>query len=198
MTLPIQITFRKLEPSERIKVKVLREAAKLEKFYPAIMSCRVVIDAPERRRRYGTLHQVRIDLGVPGGELVVNNEPSLHGSIAEEQSKTARRLEVGSLDKPVERSIHDAFRLARRQLEDYARCQRREVKIHEAQQAKVAELSPKKGYGMLVTADGRQLYFHRNSVVRGSFSRMKVGSTVAFAEEQGEHGPQASTVRIVG
>jgi cold shock CspA family protein len=160
------------------------------------MSCRVVVEVPEHRRRYGGLHHVRIDLGVPGGELVVKNEPSLHGSIAI-GGKTAKRLEAGTPHKHLELAIRDAFRSARRQLEDYARRQRRYVKNHESRNAEVVQLYPKKGYGFLETADGRQIYFHRNSVLRGSFGRMKVGSTVAFAEEQGEHGPQASTVRVV-
>jgi cold shock CspA family protein/ribosome-associated translation inhibitor RaiA len=199
MTLPIQITFRNIEQSDRIEAMVRKEAAKLEKFYSAIMSCRVAIEAPEHRRRYGALYHVRIDLGVPGGELVIKNEPSLHRSIqAEEQAKTAKQREVNTPHKHVQVAIRDAFRLARRQLEEYARRQRREVKTHERERARVVELFPRKGYGFLETADGRQLYFHKNSVLGGTFGRIKVGAAVAFAEEQGEHGPQASTVRMVG
>jgi len=196
MILPIQITFRNIEPSDRIEARVRKEAAKLEKFYSRIMSCRVVIEVPEHRRRYGGLHHVRIDLGVPGGELVIKNEPSLRGSIPEEEQKTAKHLEVDTPHKHVELAIRDAFRSARRKLEEYARRQRGDVKTHETHQAEVVELYPKKGYGFLKTVDGRQIYFHRNSVLHGSFARIKVGSTVAFAEEQGEHGPHASTVRI--
>ena len=40
--------------------------------------------------------------------------------------------------------------------------------------------------------------FHRNSVLDGGFSRLTVGARVAFAEEMGENGPQASTVRPLG
>ena len=67
------------------------------------MSCRVVIEVPEHRRRYGGLHHVRIDLGLPGGELVIKNDPSLHGSIPEEEqrrpniSKSTRRTNTSSL-----------------------------------------------------------------------------------------------------
>jgi len=197
MTLPIQITFRNIEHSGRIEAKIRQEAAKLEKFYSPIMSCRVMVEAPEHRRRYGELHHVRIDLGVPGGELVVKNEPDLHSSIQGEGKKTAKRLEVGTPHKHVEVAIRDAFRSARRELQDYARRQRGDIKIHEAQRAHVAELFPEKGYGFLETADGRQIYFHKSSVLHSAFDRIKVGSAVAFAEEQGEHGPQASTVKVV-
>jgi len=195
MTLPLQITFRNIEHSDRIEAKVREEAAKLERFYSPIMSCRVVVEAPEHRRRYGELHHVRIDLGVPGGELVVKHEPSLHGSIPEEEQKTAKHLEVDAPHKHVKVAVRDAFRSARRQLEDYARRQRGDVKIHETQKAQVIELYP--DHGFLETADGRQIYFHKNSVLAGSFGRLRVGSKVAYAEEQGEHGPQASTVRMV-
>ncbi|MBZ5608275.1 MAG: HPF/RaiA family ribosome-associated protein [Acidobacteriia bacterium] len=197
MTLPIQITFRNTEHSDRIEAKIRQEAAKLDKFYSPIMSCRVVIETPEHRRRYGGLHHVRIDLGVPGGELVVKNEPSLHSSIPEGEDNTAKHLEVDSPHRQIDVAIRDAFRSARRQLQDYARRQRGDTKIHEPQQAQVVELFPEKGYGFLETTDGRQIYFHKNSILHATFGRMKVGSTVMFAEEQGEHGPQASTVRLV-
>lgn len=196
MTLPIQITFRNTEHSDRIEATVRQEAAKLDKFYSPIMSCRVVIEVPEHRRKYGGLHHVRIDLGVPGGELVVKHEPSLHSSVQEDHEKTGKHFEVEVPHKKVDVAIRDAFRSARRQLQDYARRQRGDVKIHETQQGQVVELFPEKGYGFLKTADGRQIYFHRNSVLHGSFGRIKVGSTVIYAEEKGEHGPQASTLRI--
>ena len=48
------------------------------------------------------------------------------------------------------------------------------------------------------TDDGREIYFHRNSVLNGGFARLKPGTAVAFAEEDGEKGPQASTVRLLG
>lgn len=49
-------------------------------------------------------------------------------------------------------------------------------------------------YGFSETADGRQIYFHRNSVLDWDFNRLTVGSEVRFTEEIGEKGPQASTV----
>jgi len=197
MTVPIQITFRNIEHSERIEAKVRQEAANLEKFYSPIMSCRVMIEAPEHRRRYGELHHVRIDLGVPGGELVVKSEPSLHGSIPEEERKTAKHLEVDIPHKHIEVAVRDAFRSARRQLQDYARRQRGDTKTHDAHQARVVEMHPERECGLLETGDLRHIYFHKNSVLGGSFGRMKVGSTVVFAEEQGDYGPQASTVRML-
>ena len=70
------------------------------------------------------------------------------------------------------------------------------MKAHETQPvATVSKLD--NDFGFLQTSDGREIYFHRNSVLNGAFSRLQVGARVAFAEEPGEKGPQASTVRLV-
>jgi cold shock CspA family protein len=52
--------------------------------------------------------------------------------------------------------------------------------------------------GFIETADGREVFFHRNSVLDEAFDRLTVGSEVRFVEEMGEKGPQASTVRLIG
>ncbi len=80
MILPIQITFRNMEPSAKAEEWIRKEAAKLDEFYNHIMACRIVVELPSRHRKFGSLYHVRIDLTVPGGELVVKREPSLHSS----------------------------------------------------------------------------------------------------------------------
>jgi len=60
------------------------------------------------------------------------------------------------------------------------------------------KLFSEEGYGFLETPDGREIYFHRNSVIGSDFDRLEIGTEVRFAEETGEQGPQASTVTIVG
>ena len=100
-------------------------------------------------------------------------------------------------DLPV--AIRDAFDAMRRRLEDYARHQRGAVKSREATpQARVSKLFHEEGYGFLETPDGREIYFHGNSVLPPGFDHLAVGTEVRFAEEQGAEGPQASTVTIVG
>ena len=63
---------------------------------------------------------------------------------------------------------------------------------------KVNKLMPDESYGFLKTLDGREIYFHRNSVLHEGFDRLKVGTEVNFVEEEGKEGPQASTVKITG
>lgn len=177
MHLPLQVTLRDISPSEAIEAYIRERAAKLEQFYDRIVSCRVVVEAPVRHHRKGGPYKVRIDLTVPGDELVVDRQ----------------------VDEDLYVAIRDAFHAARRKLEDYARRQRGAVKVHEASpHARVAKLFPEEGYGFLETADGREVYFHRNSVKDSGFDRLEIGTEVRFAEGSGEQGPQASAVIIVG
>jgi cold shock CspA family protein len=96
-------------------------------------------------------------------------------------------------------AVRDAFDVARRQLEDFVRHQRGDVKSHETPpHARVSKLFPEGGYGFLETPDGREIYFHRNSVLHEGFNRLKINSEVRFSEEMGEKGPQASSVTLIG
>jgi cold shock CspA family protein len=95
-------------------------------------------------------------------------------------------------------AINDAFKAAGRRLQDYTPRQRGEVKSHVSlPEARVSKILTRAGYGFLTSDDGRKIYFHKNSVLGRAFPRLKVGTTVRFAEEQGEKGPQASTVHVV-
>jgi len=181
MQLPLQISFRGVPSSQAIEDDVRAHAARLERFYDRIMRCRVMIESPHRRHHQGKLYHVRIDLTVPGEELVVNREPAEHHA-----------------HEDVYVAIRDAFDAARRRLEDRARRQRGAVKVHEPRPlARVRQLFPEQAYGFIETPDGRELYFHRNSVLDDAFDRLEVGNYVEFVEEPGDEGPQASTVRIV-
>jgi cold shock CspA family protein len=170
-----------MPPSAAIETNVREKAAKLDSFYERIMGCRVLIEAPHRHHRKGKLYHVRIDLTLPGGEIVINREPS-------------RRAAHGD----VYVAIRDAFAAARRKLQDFVRRQRGSVKIHEAPLARVAKLFREKRFGFLETSDGREVYFHSHSVLAPGFDQLQIGTEVSFAEEQGVDGPQASTVKFAG
>ena len=64
-------------------------------------------------------------------------------------------------------------------------------------EGKVKKIVPSEGYGFLETADDRRIYFNQASVLEGPFDRLQVGTRVRFAEEMGEKGPQASTVKVI-
>jgi ribosomal subunit interface protein len=182
MQVPLQIVFHGVAGSESLERLIEEKVAWLEKFQSRIISCRVVVEVPHRHHRQGNQYQVRIDLTLPGGEIVVNREPP-------------RRRETQDLAV----AIRDAFDAAHRQLENFTSRQRHEVKQHESSpHARVTMLFAQEGYGFLRTPDGREVYFHQNAVCNGDFADIEVGSEVAFVEEAGQKGPQASTVRLVG
>lgn len=182
MKLPLQITFRNMEPSEAVEENVRKWAAKLDRVCDNIMRCAVVVEAPSKHKRVGDHFRVRIDITVPGSELVINREPDQHHSYVD-----------------VHVCLRDAFNSAKRQLEEYVCRRKGYVKVHEpVPHGRITALFPEEDYGRIETADGRDLYFHRNSVLEADFDTLEEGMEVRFCEEEGEHGPQASTVRLVG
>jgi len=198
MILQLQITFRNVASSEEVKGWIQEEASKLDEFYDRIIGCRVLVELPSRHRKSGNLYHVRVDLTVPGGEVVVKRQPNRRWLPGRVRREATKRLEIRVPHKDLRQAINDAFSATRRQLQDYSRRQRRDVKIHEAPPlACVTRLFPEEGYGFLETPDGREIYFHKNSVLNDGFSRLASGTFVSFSEEKGEEGPQASTVRIV-
>lgn len=199
MQVPLQITYRNITPSETIKKWVRTEADKLDNFYNRVMECRVAIEMPHRHHRKGSPYHIRIDLKVPGEEIVVKREPSLsHRARQLGETEIKKHLEVKTPHKNLRLAINGAFKAAGRRLQDYAGRQRGDIKSHAPLQvARVTKLLRDEGYGFLTSDDSRGIYFHKNSVLNREFSRLKVGTRVSFVEESGEKGPQASTVRMI-
>lgn len=200
MILPVQVSFRNIPHSDAIEAMVREEAAHLDSYYNHIMGCHVMIEVPHRNQEEGEHHHVRIYLTVPGGNIVVKREPSLHSrqQDVQEEERTKDR-EIERSHKHLQVAIREAFDTVRRRLQDYARRQRADVKTHEGKpRGRVCRLYPEDGYGYIETQDGREVYFHRNSVLLGDFEHMNVGSAVSFVEEEGEKGPQASSLVLVG
>ncbi len=176
MEMPLQITARDIDLTDAIRADIEEKAAKLDSFCERIMRCRVVVGSPRRHQREGKLYSVHIYMTVPGAELMVKRE----------------------LNKDLYVAIRDAFRDARRKLEDFVREQRSDVKYHEElPQAVISNLFSDKGYGFLTTPDGLDVYFHANSVINEDFRKLKVGMKVRFVKEAGDKGPQASTVTVL-
>ena len=178
---------------------IREEAAKLETFYNQIMGCRVAVEVPHRHQKKGKPLHVRIDLTLPGKEIVIKREPvPSNRSRMAAQAASSGELPAKSPHHDLHLVIHDAFKAAGRRVQDFARCQRGSVKKHEPPALGfVSRLLPEEGYGFLEVADGREVYFHKQSVLRDGFRSLKVGSPVSFSEEMGDKGPQATTVKAV-
>ncbi len=182
MQQPLQITFRHMEPSAALEAKIRERSSELELFHDRITGCHVVVEALQQRHTQGNLYRVGIDLTVPGGELAVNRSPGEHH--AHEDAYVA---------------VRDSFDAMRRQLEDFTRRHRGDVKRHELPpHGKIGRLAPTEDYGIITAADGREIYFHRNSLLNVTLEELHVGDEVRFAEESGEQGPQASSVTLEG
>lgn len=116
----LRITLRDIPQSGTLEAQIREKAEKLELFYPHIQSCRVVVELPHKHKHQGKAFNVRIDLRVPGGELVVNRDRHEDVYVA----------------------LRDAFDHARRKLEDYGRRQRGDVKRHEPARAATSAETP--------------------------------------------------------
>jgi cold shock CspA family protein/ribosome-associated translation inhibitor RaiA len=175
MQLDLQITARNVVLSEADERAIREAAAHLETFWKRITSCRVLIEMPRRRGRTGRLYNVRITLGLPGGDVIIRRHPR-------EVLLTA---------------VQEAFKAAERRVQDAVRRTRGDVKLDRfAPRGVVTRLLPWEGYGFITDAHDREIYFDRQSVLAGGFDRMEEGMDVRFAEEQGEKGPQATAVAV--
>ena len=113
---PIEIVFHNLDPSPAIEASIRERVKRLDRFYDRIMNCRVVVEASHKHHHKGNQYRVRIDLTVPGEELVVSRDP-----------------DERQIHEDVYVAIRDAFDAMRRQVEDFARRRRGQVKRHEPQ-----------------------------------------------------------------
>lgn len=183
MQTPLEIVYEGMDPSDSVDDRLREEVDKLEQFFGRITSCRVVVEKPHRHNQKGNLYTVRLHLTLPGGgEVAVSRHPGEHHA-----------------HEDVYVAIRDAFKAARRQLQDTARKNQGKVKSHEAvPHGQVTKLLSYEGYGFITTSDGREIYFHRNSVAGDAFDKLEIGDAVRFAEDMGEKGPQASHVQPIG
>jgi len=129
MQLPPNVTFRGFEPSAGLEAEIGARIDKLETYYRSIMGCRVLVELAERHHEAGNRYHVRIDLTVPGEEIVVAHDASLHGTAQDVDAERGRKaFESDPERKHVRVAIREAFDVARRRLQDYARRQRGTVK----------------------------------------------------------------------
>jgi cold shock CspA family protein/ribosome-associated translation inhibitor RaiA len=183
MQVPLQIVFEHIDHSDALEAAVRKEAQRLERFYDRITSARVVVARPQHRHHKGDTYCIRIHVAVPGGKRVdVSRDPAATG-----------RHEDAHV------TIRDAFDAASRQLQDQARKLGGEVKSHETPPwGTIASLVLERDHGFIAAADGREIYFHRNSVAGAKFEDLVIGQEVRFSESVGDKGPQATSVRPVG
>ncbi len=170
---PVKIVIRDMPSSPALEDHIRRKVEKLTQFYDRINSIHVAIEIPQKHKRQGKLFRVRLDLMVPGKELVVNKK----------------------LDEDVYVAIRDAFAALIRQLESYARIRRGDVKNHEGENlGYVSKLFPDEGYGFIQSVDGDEFYFSIANVSFPTYEQLMIGDMVQFIGASGSEGKQAHRV----
>ena len=183
MQTPVEIDFQGMSGTPEVHASIEKHVAELEQRYGRVTACRVVLKGPGGHHRTGGLYEVNIRLALPNGREV----------------NVGRTAQADERQAGLSFAINDAFQHVRRRLQDHVRRVQGQVKQHESQpMGTVKSLDASGEFGFLEAADGHEVYFHRNSVLDGAYNRLAVGTHVAFAEEMGEKGPQASTVKLLG
>jgi cold shock CspA family protein/ribosome-associated translation inhibitor RaiA len=193
------ITVRGIESTAELENDIRQRIEKLETYCSSIMSCRVLVEFGERHHERGNRFHVRIDLTVPGEEIAIAHDATRHDTARDEAAEKGRKREETDPErKHVHVAVREAFDVARRRLQDYARRRRGDVKnLTRQPHGMVARIFPIEEYGFIQAGDGHEVYFQKNSVLGDGFKKLAVGTEVAFVEEEGDQGPQASTVRLI-
>ncbi len=172
--IPLQIT-KNLDLMPEIEDYIRRRAEKLDRLASDIMRCRVSLSVINAHQQSKLLYSARIDLTLTGREIAVSHEASTD----------------------LRRAIRMSFESAEKQLKQKTDRRAGIVKHHDSQpMGHISEIHGDEGFGFIRTLDGRDIYFHRNSIINGRFDDLEPGLEVMFVEEDGEKGPQASTVRL--
>jgi len=184
MQIPVEITFRDIERSEAVEARIRDWVEKLDRVFDRIVRCEVVVADPHRHHHKGHQFDVRVRLTVPGTEIVSSRSPGDDGA-----------------HEDIYVAVRDAFVATKRQLEDYVRktLHRGDIKRdgNGAPHGRVTFIDIEQEWGWIEPDDGRQIYFHRNSVLDG-MNNLQVDDEVRFSEEMGDQGPQASSVSRIG
>jgi cold shock CspA family protein len=177
-----ELIFHDVDRSAWVENYILERLERLNRFAEGITSCRVSLARDQASHHKGNRFSVMIEVRVPPNH-----------DLAARKAKVIRDLPA-----QLPALINLAFGAIERQLKKTAELRRNEAKRHAGQPHGIVEKLFQEGYGFLrALDDDRQVYFHRNSVLHGDFERLAVGTEVRFTPQEGEQGPQASSVQIV-
>src|SRR3954471_7188233 len=134
MQVPLEISTRWIDLSPPLEAELRKRAGRLERHSDRITSCRIAVERPTgNHHQEGGPYRVRVDITVPGSELVANKQ-------AEE----------------IFAAIREAFDAAERQVEDFSQRRRGEVKTQVLPpEGEVVRIFPDEGFGFLSAPDGR-------------------------------------------
>jgi len=176
MQLPLEIAVRGTTLPPRFGASVARRVEKLERFHPRIVSCRVTLERPVRRRETGDPHAVRLELTLSGEDVFVTRQTG-------ETPTTA---------------LQRAFDAATRRLQDATRRQRGQVKAHaEMPLGVVRILDPLGDEGVIETEAAGEVGFTPSELRPRTLRLLEVGMPVRFTLGQREGRPWITHVAPV-
>ena len=186
MQIPPELIFHDVERSPWVENYILERVQRLERFAEGITSCRVSLTCEQRSHHKGNRYSLMVEVRVPPNHDLAARKAKIIGQ---------PRTQLPAL-------INLGFGAIERQLKKTAELRRGEFKSPEnrngGQPHGIVEKLFDEGFGFLrALGDDRQVYFHRNSVLHGDFERLAIGTEVRFTPQDGEDGPQASSVQIV-
>lgn len=186
MQIAPEIIFHDVDRSAWVENYVLERLHKLERYAEGITSCRVSLTQEQASHQKGNRYSVMVEVRMPPNH-----------DLAAKKAKI-----IHDMPTQLPALINLAFGAVERQLKKTAELRRGDGRNGENRQDGqphgIVEKVFEEGYGFLrEVGDDRQVYFHRNSVLHGDFERLAVGTEVRFTPQDGEEGPQASSVQIV-
>jgi ribosomal subunit interface protein len=178
-----EIIFHDVDRSEWVENYIIERLRKLERFAEGITRCHVTLTQEDSKHNKGNRYSVMVEVRIP----------------PQHDLAVKKQKEIRDMHTQLPALINLAFGAIERQLKKTAALRRGEEKTHDGQPHGLVEKLFDEGYGFIRTAgDNRQVYFHRNSVLHGDFERLTVGTEVRFSAAEGDDGPQASSVQVVG
>jgi hypothetical protein len=124
--IPIEIIFHDVEPDPVLERRLHEKAAALRRYYDRIERIRVVLDRPHRHRVEGNPYQLRLQIAVPGRDIIVGQGPSPIAGAA--PTRRVKAGEAAQARRDLQVAIRDTFAAARRQLQEHASHLRAESK----------------------------------------------------------------------
>jgi ribosomal subunit interface protein len=177
-----EIKFHDIERSEWVENYIVERLRRLERYAGGVTSCHVTVSQEQASQNKGNRYSVMVEVRMP----------------PQHDLAIKKQKDIRDMSAQLPALINLAFGAIERQLKKTAALRRGEEKTHDGQPHGLIEKLFDEGYGFIRAADNREVYFHRNSVLHGDFDRLSVGTEVRFSPEDGENGPQASSVQVVG
>jgi cold shock CspA family protein/ribosome-associated translation inhibitor RaiA len=178
-----ELIFHDVDRSAWVESYILERVQRLERFADGITSCRVTLTQEQASHHKGNRYSVMVETRMPPNH-----------DLAAKKAKV-----IHDMPQQLPALINLAFGALERKLKKTAQLRRGETKSRDNGESHgIVEKLFDEGYGFLrEVGDERQVYFHRNSVLHDDFERLAVGTEVRFTPQEGDDGPQASSVQIV-